>query len=294
MSKTKISVIIPTLNAASTLPKLLNSLYSQTRQPDEIIIVDSESDDDTCMITTQYNRVILIKIKRKEFNHGATRKLAVNRSNGDYILFTTQDALPANNNYIENIIRPFTKDNEIVVAGGRQIAWPKSSAIQVHVRNFNYPSSAWVRSSADLKKYGMKTFFLSDVCSAYRRDIYDRFGGHDTTIFGEDMLFAAKIINAGYKMAYVPSAIVYHSHDYSLYDEYKRNYLDGYVREVNKKLLHNASVTKEGKKLFFYVMHNLLKGNNYLELLYFPLICLAKLLGNKTGKIVAIKQKRYN
>ena len=292
MSSPKVTVIIPTLNAGNFLHRLLENLLSQTKTPDEIIVIDSESDDDTCAIAEKTRGIKLIRIKRQNFNHGTTRRFATSQSHGDYILFTTQDALPVDNNYIKAIIEPFTKDDKIAVVSGRQIAWADASAIQKHIRNFNYPSYEYVRSLSDLPKHGMKTFFLSDVCSAYRKDIYDELGGHDATIFGEDMLFAAKSINAGYKLAYTPEAKIYHSHNYSLNDEYRRNYLDGYVREIFKDTLHNSSVTEEGKKLFCYVVCNLLKEQKTLECLHFQLICLAKYLGNIKGRHIARMQMK--
>ena len=94
MPQTNVSVIIPTLNAGTMIDDLLTSLEHQRRVPDEIIVVDSSSDDDTRDLVRRHPEVRLIVIDRKDFNHGGTRDMALRESSGDFVLFLTQDALP--------------------------------------------------------------------------------------------------------------------------------------------------------------------------------------------------------
>ncbi|MBQ8613474.1 MAG: glycosyltransferase, partial [Ruminiclostridium sp.] len=70
-----ISLIIPVLNAEKYIEKLLEKIFSQTVVPDEIIILDSESEDRTIDICKKYDRVRVIDIKRKDFDHGGTRHI---------------------------------------------------------------------------------------------------------------------------------------------------------------------------------------------------------------------------
>ena len=91
----KVSVIIPTLNAEAWLDRLLDRLIRQTVAA-EILVIDSESDDATCRIAASHApRVRLLHVPRERFNHGGTRDFALRQSTGEYVLFLTQDALPA-------------------------------------------------------------------------------------------------------------------------------------------------------------------------------------------------------
>ncbi|WP_256201267.1 glycosyltransferase family 2 protein [Thermoanaerobacter thermocopriae] len=101
----KISVIIPTLNCENVIGLLLEKLWNQTMKPLEVIVIDSESDDKTREVARKGGANV-IKIKRKDFNHGGTRNLAAEHSAGDILVFLTQDALPRNEYFLENLIKP--------------------------------------------------------------------------------------------------------------------------------------------------------------------------------------------
>lgn len=107
----KTSIVIPTLNAASLIGILIEKLQNQTIKPDEIIVIDSSSDDETVSIASSYPYVKTIIIPREEFNHGATRHKALMETIGDYICFLTQDAVPSNERYLSNLLAPFDCEN---------------------------------------------------------------------------------------------------------------------------------------------------------------------------------------
>src|SRR4030043_521071 len=102
-----VSIIIPTLNAENYTYTLLSSLRKQL-VPSEIIIIDSSSSDNTVKIAESYG-VKTIIIKRENFDHGGTRNLAAKTSSGEIIVFLTQDAIPADAYFIENLIKPLKK-----------------------------------------------------------------------------------------------------------------------------------------------------------------------------------------
>lgn len=280
-----ISVIIPTLNAEKYIGKLLDSLNSQTLIPDEIIVVDSQSDDNTVSICQKYFNVNVISILRKDFDHGKTRDMALRKSNGDVVIFMTQDALPANKYTIENLLRHLKSQAEIAVVSGRQLPREDSSLTEKLVRKFNYPSISNLRQKADIDTYGIKTFYCSDVCAAYDKEIYLKLGGFEYPLkTNEDMFYAAKAINNGYKVGYAAEAEVIHSHDFTLKEQYKRNYLLGYEMEKHHDLLGNISADQEGFKLVKYVSVGLLKKGKFFSFVRFGFDCCARLIGNKSGK----------
>ena len=282
-----VSVIIPTLNAGADLDRLIKMLSAQTYSVSEIIVVDSESDDDVFITCQDYSFVQLIRIKREDFDHGKTRDMAFGRTKGSIVVFLTQDCLPADKHFIERLIEPL-KNERIAVSTGRQLPKPDASEIEKLIRYYNYPAEECERSSKDISTYGIKTFFCSDVCAAYRRDLYYKIGGYDYPIkTNEDMFFAAKAIHAGYSIMYAANAQVFHSHNLSLLEQYKRNYIQGYEIERHRNILYGVSQNKEGIRFVKFVSGQLIKGKKYLSLIHFAFDCMARLLGSKMGMLKA-------
>ncbi len=285
-----ISLIIPTLNAEKYMEPLLDALKQQTLQPDEIIVVDSESNDNTVEICNGYEGVRVLPVLRKEFDHGRTRDLALRESKGDIVVFMTHDAKPADQYFLENLINYLNSDLELAVVSGRQLAREDATEMERLVREFNYPPESNIRSKNDLSKYGIKTYYCTDVCAAYRRDIYLELGGFDYPLkTNEDMFYAAKAINAGYKVGYAANAMVVHSHNFTLKQQYKRNYIQGFEMEKHKDLLCGCSANSEGLKMVKVISTKLIKKGKLASLILFALDCVARMLGNKSGKKLAQK-----
>lgn len=285
-----VSVVIPTLNAENEIGGLLDSLLSQGVVPDEILVVDSSSEDATRDIVASYadRRVSLEVIERAEFNHGATRHKAFMRTGGDYTLFMTQDAAPSNDRYIGNLIAPLDADMTIALVSGRQLPKPDARRFEQLVRAFNYPDEPSVRGAGDLPRYGIKTFFASDVCSAYRRTAYMECGGFAPVNTNEDMLMAARFIAAGYKVAYDPSAAVYHSHNLTPAQQFRRNREVGAFLATHGDELMGASEIGEGGRLVKAVSAQLFREGRLGELAALGFDCAARLLGNRAGRRAAV------
>ena len=279
-----VSVIIPTLNAEKEISDLITNLKNQTVKVSEMIVVDSSSDDETAAICRQAEGVRLIEIARKDFDHGKTRDFALRKSTGEVVVFLTQDAVPANASFLEKLIRPLSED-KVAVSTGRQLPRMDSSEMEKLVRAFNYPDESHIRSKEDIARLGIKTFFCSDVCAAYRRDIYLELGGFEYPVkTNEDMFFAAKVINAGYRIAYTADAQVLHSHNFTLREQYKRNFIQGYEIERHREMLNGVRQESEGMKLVKYVSLELLKKGQIFSLIHFSFDCCARLMGSSAGK----------
>ena len=172
----KISIIIPTLNAESYIQRLIEKLEYQSIKPSEILIIDSSSEDKTEEICKLYDIVKFIKINKDEFDHGGTRNKAAAEAKGDILVFMTQDAEPEDERYIENLIKKIGKD-DIVASYGRQIAREEATILEKFAREFNYPDFDLLKSSSDIKKLGIKTFFMTNVCSAFITDEFWKING---------------------------------------------------------------------------------------------------------------------
>lgn len=280
-----ITVIIPTLNAEGQLPALLSRIHSQSLRPEEIIVVDSASGDRTEQICRDDESVTYIRIKRSEYDHGGTRDMAARKASGDIVVFLTQDALPADDEFLRNLTAPVAR-GEAAICTGRQLPRRGATHMEALVREFNYPAVSFIRSKDDIPRLGIKTFFCSDVCCAYDREIYLRLGGFEHPIkTNEDMFFAAKAINSGYKIAYAADARVYHSHNFSLRQQFERNYIQGYEIARHSGLLNGVPLEGEGMRLVRSVSSGLIKQGHALALPRFAADCAARLAGSRFGRL---------
>lgn len=286
-----ISVIIPTLNAEHEIEALLIALERQSIRPNEILVVDSASEDKTIELVQKHKIVRLLEIDRQDFNHGTTRDMALNESSGDFVCFLTQDAVPVSDDYLKRLVAPMVEDSNIALVSGRQLPKANARRFEQLVRDFNYPDTPSVRSKGDLGKFGIKTFFASDTCSAYRRTAYLECGGFDHVNTNEDMLMAAKFIASGMKVAYEPRAEVYHSHNLTPSQQFARNRAVGFFLETHADDLMQASEIGEGGRLVKAVSSQLLREGNLVEFVAFAVDCCARLLGNRAGRMAARKER---
>ena len=287
----RISVIIPTLNAAAQIEKLLSLLRIQHIKPDEILVVDSQSDDDTCRLAEKAG-VRVVKILRKEFDHGGTRDMALRQTTGDIVVFMTQDALPVDECFLEKLIEPFS-DPDVAAVGGRQIAYPDARPFEQAVRAKNYPDEKRIWDAQKIEQLGVRAFLISDVCAAYRREAYLAVGGFDQPILtNEDMLMAERLLHAGYKLAYTGEACVYHSHHFTLEQEYRRNYIIGQTMKRYEARFEHVGEMGTGIKLAKDVLRDLMCEGHFVESFCFAANCAARLLGNRMGRAKEAKMMR--
>jgi len=280
---TPISVIIPTYNAQAYLPKLLNKLKSQTIDF-QLIIIDSSSVDDTVTIAKEYTDQVII-IPQQEFDHGGTRTKAAKIASGEIVVFLTQDALPLADDTIEKIVSVFD-DPKIGAAYGRQVPYSDTTLFGKHLRKFNYPETSHRRSLEDKEKYGIKTVFLSDSFAAYRIKALEKIDWiKDGLISSEDSYAGAKMLLAGYELAYVAEAEVFHSHSYSVIQEFKRYFDIGVFYNSQAWILEQFGRAEgEGGKYVKSEFNYLLEHHAYVKIPEFFMRNAMKYLGYKLGQ----------
>lgn len=294
-----IDVIIPVYRPGEDMVALLNRLYAQTVQPHKIIIVETVEDDhgisgDTCgeetvqssMLLTlkkQYRKIELYSVNKKDFDHGMTRRMAVEKSDADIFVMMTQDALPADRRLLEKLTAPLT--GKVAVSYARQLPRKNCRVTERFTRKFNYPEESCLKGKEDLQTLGIKTFFCSDVCAAYRREIYEELGGFvEKAIFNEDMIFAAKAVEAGYKISYTAQARVLHSHNYSLSQQFHRNFDLGVSQAEHPEVFKKVPSEKEGGRMVKETTAYLFTTGKVFLIPYFYLQCASKYAGYFLGK----------
>jgi rhamnosyltransferase len=276
-----ISAIIPTLNAGENIDELLTSLENQSIHC-EIIVIDSSSSDRTLEIAASHN-VKTITINRQDFDHGGTRNLAASHAKGDILAFFTQDALPENRYCLENLIG-YLQNSEIAATYGRQIPNTDAKLTEKFARLFNYPDTPLIKSKDDIQSLGIKTFFFSNVCSAIRKKVFEESGGFtEKLIMNEDMLFACRIILKGYKIAYVPEARIFHSHNYTLSQQFKRYFDIGVFLKNSLQPLVHTKTEKTGVRFLREELAYCMQNSAYLSLPYVLGDAIVKYCGYKLG-----------
>ncbi len=284
----KIDIVIPVYKPGKELFTLIDMLMAQTLPVNKIILMNTEEKYFERLIygtpfAKKSPNVEVHHLSKREFDHGGTRHAGVCHSEADIFVTMTQDAMPVDEYLLENLTRNLS--GKIVVAYARQLPNFDSSELEKVSRAFNYPAKSSVKSLDDLERLGVKTFFCSNVCAAYRRDIYQELGGFIRhTIFNEDMIYAAKAIKGGYSVAYEAGAQVVHSHNYTNMQQLRRNFDLGVSQADNPEVFSEISSESEGKKLVKETFQYLKSQKKLYKFPYFCVQCAFKYTGYLLGK----------
>lgn len=225
----RVDVIIPVYKPDRGFLTMIEKLQAQTVPVNRIILMNTEQKylDRLLYGTTlerEHHNITVKHLSKREFDHGRTRNQGVKLSDTDVFVMMTQDAMPADEFLLERLLEAL-RGEKAAVSYARQLPGRDSSEAERFTRQFNYPAESRVKTKADLSELGVKTFFCSNVCAAYRRDVFDELGGFvNHAIFNEDMLYAAKAVEAGFAIAYAAQAKVYHSHNYTYRQQFRRNF----------------------------------------------------------------------
>lgn len=294
MEKTT-DVIIPTYRPGKEFGRLIERLQKQSCPIHRIIIMNTEEKFWNKEWDEKYPFLEVHHIPKAEFDHGGTRKKAAALSEADIMVFMTQDALPADRELIQNLTGALCSDEQIGAAYARQLPNAECSFVERYTRSFNYPEISCVKTKADLPRYGIKTYFCSNVCAAYKKDIFEKLGGFvERTIFNEDMIYAGNLIQAGYGIAYAADAKVIHSHNYSCMQQFHRNFDLGVSQAEHPEIFASVKSEGEGIRLVKQTFRYLLSRGKIWLIPGFVMQSGCKYAGYLAGKISKTSsQSRY-
>ena len=231
-----ISVIIPVYNGAKELDRLLPALR-RSEAVNEIVIIDAGSTDDSVKVAENYG-VEIIKAEKRSFDHGKNRTLGGKKARGDILVYMTQDALPVNEDSIAKLVKPLLKEKEVGAAYGRQLPHHGATPFAAHLRAFNYPPESSVKSLKDRETLGIKALFISNTFAAYKKEALEKIGWFkEGIIMAEDVYAGAKLLMSGYNVAYAADALVYHSHNYTAFEELERYFDIGVFHSMESWIL---------------------------------------------------------
>lgn len=277
-------MIIPTYKPDQRTVQLVKRLLKQTKEAGRIYLIDTETGIFPKELETISDRVTIKKIKPEEFDHGGTRNLGAQLSDAKIIVYMTQDAVPADEHLLERLLEGFEEENTAAVYA-RQLPAADCQLMEQYTRKFNYPPQSRMKSAADLEELGIKTYFCSNVCAAYRRSVYEELGGFvERAIFNEDMILAGRMIQAGYQIYYSADARVIHSHNYGCIQQLKRNFDLAVSQADHPEIFADVPAEGEGIRLVLNTAGFLVKkGRPWLLV---PLVMKSgfKYIGYKLGK----------
>ena len=280
----EVDVLIPVYRPDGKLTELLKRLKMQNYPIHRVILMNTEEKHFPTELTGIWDRVEVYHLAKEEFDHGGTRDRGVRMSTADLVVCMTQDAMPADETLIEELVKPFD-DSEVWAAYARQLPNEDCRDVEKYTRSFNYPEQSMVKTKEDLDRLGIKTFFCSNVCAAWRREKYLELGGFvKHTIFNEDMILAGTMIKQGGKIAYCAKAKVIHSHNYSAFQQFHRNFDLAVSQTMYPEVFGGIRSESEGIKLVKKSLSYCIKIGKPWLMIQVVTQSAGKLLGYKMGQ----------
>ncbi|MEE2941137.1 MAG: glycosyltransferase [Planctomycetota bacterium] len=292
MSAPSVSVLVPTLNGADDLRRLLAALDGQEYQGAvERVAIDSSSDDDTVAVLED-GRFDVEVIPRAEFGHGRTRNALARRANGEYLVFLSQDAVPDGKGFLAAMVAAASRPG---VAGVTARVLPHADDDAQTARTVREAPEA--SASADERGGAGAPFEgLDGPARAYRMRFNDVASCMSRAVllehplpevpFGEDAAWAATVLSAGLRIRHEPAAIVRHAHRYGPRSAWRRYAQDAAFHRAFHGFRvrpHIGSVLKgwayELRRDLVYVARN----GGWAGLLRAPLLRLAQTSGQYAG-----------
>ncbi len=208
------SILVRTKNEEKYLARTIEAIRAQSFQSYEIIVVDSGSTDGTLDVAASCEDVTLLYIAPPEFTFGRALNVGAQRARGEYLVTLSAHALPRDEHWLFNLVRPF---NDPLVAGvyGRQLPRPDAyPPVKVdYLSHYN---------AEDRVLTAVEGAYFSNANAALRRQLWKGLPFDEELPACEDQDWARKALTRGYKIVYEPQAAVYHSHNEFLWAVYRR------------------------------------------------------------------------
>ncbi len=232
MNNVRASILIPVKNGGPLLGEVLDAVLEQeVPWPFEVIVVDSGSRDGSVELVRKKG-VRCETIAPADFGHGRTRNYLAALSQGEFLVFLTQDARPASAHWLRHLVDACSAEDSVAGAFGPHRAHPEARHVthrelSAHFAGFGAkPSVVRLEDRARFAVdpgYRQWLHFFSSNNACIRRSVWKQLPLPEVA-FAEDQTWALRAIEAGYGKAYAPEAAVYHSHDFGLWETMQRNF----------------------------------------------------------------------
>ena len=264
-----VSIVIPVKNEARGIRACLDSWINQTASIQEIVVIDSGSNDGTIEICNEYSQVKLIRIPAAEFNHGTTRNVAMQSVTGDLTLMTVGDGRAYDEHVVANMQRHFN-DKSVAGVCGLQVVphdhdkdptqWYRPCSTPTPKR-FAYANANSFKVLPPRQK--LQAASWDNVIAMYRTKVLrDRLPFREVT-YGEDPIWAIGALQAGYALIYDSNCRVYHYHLEDAEITYKRSITMYFLRH---RLFQLQPQSADLTKRYFFSCAKTLLLNHQLSM----------------------------
>ena len=280
--------MIPVYNGGDLLGSVVERCLQQDLDAEfEILIIDSSSTDGCINHLPKDDRIRIHRISKSEFGHGRTRNLGVNLAHGEFVAFITQDAMPANQMWLMNLIAPLQADHKVAGVFGCHIAHEGHSQLTTYDLDQHF--NRWIfrshrkpieldesRQIPDAQISNHERFY-SDNNSCLRKTAWEQVPIPEV-IYGEDQLWAIEILRHGFKKAYASTAVVRHSHEYNFretlirantewhfYQQHLKERLPSTKKEVRAMIETSCLNDEKAQKLFPEITEDQLSARRKLH-----------------------------
>lgn len=227
--------MIPVKNESLRLGDCLRGIARQTVEVEEILVIDSGSEDGSQAIAAGFPKVKLIEIPSDAFNNGETRNLGVAHATGDYVLLTVGDAWAVDEFWIARLLEGFLDETVAGVCGSQVVSHAKDTnpvewfrpQSEPKIRRYRFRHAAEFDAATPEEKLAAGSW--DNVTALYRRRVLQSIPFR-RGVYGEDVFWAIDVLRAGYELAYRPGARVYHFHRESFETTLKRVISVSYLR----------------------------------------------------------------
>lgn len=279
-----IDVVCPLRHADQYIDRLIEDIKKQKNVAPQTVVFALTEDGDTSCVKDKILSAgfTFFSVEKEEFSHSLTREKAIfEYCKSDIVIMLSQDVKLIDENSFYELAK--NVNDKVVYAYGRQVCRRKT--IEHYVRQKNYGKKSLTVSAEDVGALQLRAFFASDAFSAYYRPVFIELGGYDRVhmMMSEDMYYAKKVVDAGYKKRYVAEAVVEHSHKLTLKQLYGRYYQTGKWFKEHPEF-DKYKTTDSGLKLAFCVLGKALLHFNVPVLFRWLPDMSARYFGMKKGR----------
>ena len=208
------SIVIRAYNEEKHIGRLLEGIHQQTIKDVEVILVDSGSIDKTVSVAESFG-VKVVHIPSAEFTFGRSLNFGVHAATREYIVIASAHVYPVYPDWLESLLHPF-EDERVALTYGKQRGYEGSKYSEHQIFHQWFP---------DAGTLNQVTAFCNNANAAIRKSLWEK-NQYDETLTGlEDLAWAKRAKEQGYKIAYVPEAEIVHIHNETprgVYNRYRR------------------------------------------------------------------------